>query len=216
MPTLIEGFVNGQRYEIEYPDDISQETITRATQEFFESLPLVGVPGSPFDLFETAAEFTSINEGGYSADPDDPGGVTKFGISQRAFPEVDIVNLTLQDAKDIYRDTYWEKSRFNEIPYDELAVKVFDAGINMGTNAAGKLLQRAVNDLTPEQEDKVTVDGKVGSKTLAATVKHDRKELADAFVRRMKKRYGDIVNTRSSSAKFLRGWIRRAERMPGT
>ena len=214
MPTFVDGFVNGQRYEIEFDDGTDQETITRATQEFFEGLPLMGVPGSPADLFETASDFTSVNEGGYSADPADPGGVTKFGISSRAFPDLDVANLTLQDAKNIYKKTYWEKPRFNEIPYDELAVKVFDAGINMGTNAAGKLLQRAVNDLTPEDGDKVAVDGKMGAKTLAATVKHDRGQLADAFVRRMKKRYGDIVDARPSSAKFLRGWIRRAERMP--
>jgi lysozyme family protein len=59
--------------------------------------------------FERALAFTLRWEGGLSQDPDDPGGTTKYGISARAHPEVDVRNLTLEDAKEIYRKEYWER-----------------------------------------------------------------------------------------------------------
>ena len=220
MVSIVEGFVNGERYEITFPDGIDEAEQTRATQEFFESLPLMGVRGSPSDLFTQASEFTLNEEGGFVDDPDDPGGMTKYGISKRAFPKEDIENLTLDRATNIYRETYWEKPNMDQIPYDTLAVKAFDAGVNMGTRASGKLLQRALNDIqaSPDGEARqmVTVDGRIGPSTLAAIARADEQELTDAFVKRMKKRYGDIVEDNPKSMKFLKGWIKRAERLPIT
>ena len=46
-------------------------------------------------------------EGGYVNDPDDPGGETKYGISKRAHPDVDIASLTPESAAEIYKDYYW-------------------------------------------------------------------------------------------------------------
>ena len=43
-------------------------------------------------------------EGGLVNDPKDPGGVTKFGISQRSYPALDIRALSLENAKaNVYR-----------------------------------------------------------------------------------------------------------------
>ena len=46
-------------------------------------------------------------EGGYVNNPNDRGGETKYGISKRAYPNVDIKNLTLDKAKQIYYNDYW-------------------------------------------------------------------------------------------------------------
>mgnify|MGYP003149201708 FL=1 len=48
-------------------------------------------------------------EGGakITRDPDDPGGLTKFGISKRSNPDVDIENLSEDDAVLIYLEKYW-------------------------------------------------------------------------------------------------------------
>jgi len=59
--------------------------------------------------FNQAIEKTLVNEGGYINDPLDAGGKTKFGISKRSYPDVDIKNLTVDGAKSIYKKDYWDK-----------------------------------------------------------------------------------------------------------
>lgn len=66
--------------------------------------------------FEEAVEFVLAYEGGYVNDPNDPGGETNFGISKRAYPNVDIKNLTREDVIDIYRRDYWDRCRCGELP----------------------------------------------------------------------------------------------------
>ncbi len=55
-------------------------------------------------------------EGGYVNDPVDPGGETKYGISKRANPEVDIKNLTLDGAIAIYKRKYWDRYQLDPVP----------------------------------------------------------------------------------------------------
>ena len=53
------------------------------------------------DWFETAYNFTASHEGKISKNENDPGGITKYGISKRAYPHLDIENLTPEQAKEI-------------------------------------------------------------------------------------------------------------------
>ena len=71
--------------------------------------------------FETAIAFVLNEEGGYSNDPRDPGGETNFGISKRAHPQVDIKNLTLEEAESIYRyeHTAWDLPSTLRVPICE-------------------------------------------------------------------------------------------------
>lgn len=77
--------------------------------------------------FEPAIEIVLDNEGGYVNDPKDPGGETKFGISKAAYPNVDIANLTVDQAKEIYRKDYW---LFDGIYSQAVANKLMDAYVN--------------------------------------------------------------------------------------
>lgn len=95
-----------------------------------------------FDLIIAA---TLEHEGGYSFDPADPGGETKYGISRRSYPNRDIKGLTLATAKSIYLRDFWHAPGFDRIDDHELARKVFDLGVNCGTHTAAKMLQRAIN-----------------------------------------------------------------------
>jgi len=92
--------------------------------------------------FESAIEFSLKWEGGYSNNPSDPGGETKYGISKRAHPDVDIKNLTLDDAKEIYRKEYWDATGCGNLP-EPLDMVVFDTAVNMGTGRANVLLADA-------------------------------------------------------------------------
>ena len=67
----------------------------------------------------------------YEDDPDDPGGRTKYGIDQRSHPNVDIRNLTRDQAKAIYRRDYWDAVKADELP-PGLRLVVVDIAVNNG------------------------------------------------------------------------------------
>ena len=108
--------------------------------------------------FDDVFERVIGHEGGYSADSNDPGGETKFGISKRAYPKLNIAALTLEDAKVIYQTDYWDKIMGPSLPQpiDEF---VFDFAVNSGVQAAATALQGAVGALR---------DGRIGPKTIEA------------------------------------------------
>ena len=56
------------------------------------------------------------HEGGYVDDALDKGGQTKYGISKRAHPDVEIKDLTVEDAISIYREHYWKPSKAERLP----------------------------------------------------------------------------------------------------
>lgn len=91
--------------------------------------------------FEKALEFTLAWEGGYVNDPKDPGGETKFGISKRAHPEIDIKNLDKIQAANIYKTKYWIPLNC-QLASEPLDMVLFDTGVNCGvarTNTWSKL-----------------------------------------------------------------------------
>jgi lysozyme family protein len=88
--------------------------------------------------FEKAFQIIIGVEGGYVNDPQDPGGETKYGISKRAYPDLDIKNLELQTAKNIYFSDYWEAAGCDKLdPWDGLLV--FDCAVNQGVSVAKRL-----------------------------------------------------------------------------
>jgi hypothetical protein len=79
-------------------------------------------------------------EGGYVNDPDDPGGETKYGISKSAWPKEDIKNLTVERASEIYRVSYWNAIKGDELP-DKIDFCVMNAAVNSGVGTALKILK---------------------------------------------------------------------------
>jgi lysozyme family protein len=104
-------------------------------------------------------------EGGYSDDPKDPGGKTKFGITERVARahayQGDMRALPLDVASSIYRAEYWDICRCDSLPWP-LALYVFDAAVNQGQETAIKMLQRALDTVQ---------DGHIGQQTLALAAK---------------------------------------------
>ncbi len=70
-------------------------------------------------------------EGGYSNDPRDPGGETKFGISKRAHPTEDIKNLSPERCLEIYYHDYWIPSSASKYPYPN-CLAILDTAVNLG------------------------------------------------------------------------------------
>lgn len=94
--------------------------------------------------FNTAFDRLMDNEGGYVNDPKDPGGETKFGISKRSYPQLDIKNLTRDQAKAIYLRDFWNAIDADAL-YDGVAFQTFDFAVNSGISTAVRALQRALN-----------------------------------------------------------------------
>ena len=92
--------------------------------------------------FSLAIKFTLQHEGGYVNDPKDPGGETNFGISKRAYPSLDIKNLTEHQAKNIYFKDYWLAAGCDKLE-SKLAICVFDAAVNLGLKKAKLFLETA-------------------------------------------------------------------------
>lgn len=93
----------------------------------------------------TPMEFVLAWEGGYTDDPTDPGGRTNFGISQRAYPDLDIASLTREDAVAIYRRDYWTPAGCDGLP-PPMALVAFNASVNCGVARARKWLSMAGGD----------------------------------------------------------------------
>ncbi|MBE2218031.1 MAG: peptidoglycan-binding protein [Ignavibacteria bacterium] len=94
--------------------------------------------------FETCVNFVLESEGGFVNDKYDAGGATKYGISSAAYPKLDIKNLTLEAAKEIYRKDYWDKCGCGELP-PGIDLVVFDTAVNMGCSRAKGWLEQTEN-----------------------------------------------------------------------
>lgn len=141
------------------------------------------------------------NEGGYINDKDDSGGETKFGISKKAFPDVDIKNLTHEDAIQIYKKEYWIRYKLDLIP-KHLQMTYFDMVVNHGYTRATKILQEAHNS---HSSYKLDVDGVCGSLTRKA-VCNLRKERLQAYRLFF---YVQICISNPKNEKFYYGWYKR-------
>ena len=129
------------------------------------------------DEFEEAVKFVLSWEGGYVNDPIDPGGETNFGISKRAHPDEDIENMTLERAKEIYHDEYWEPAAGN-LSWP-LSLVYFDTAVLHGPGAAEFWLDKyAFGDDWP------TVLAFLYERLRVYLVSDNREHFADGWARR--------------------------------
>ena len=139
-------------------------------------------------------------------DPVDKGGLTKYGISQRAHPQLDIAHLSEEQAQEIYKEEYWDKMRLDEVMDFGICKQLFQQAINQGPGVAAISLQKILNML----RFVVDVDGVVGPKTLTAVNSyHTPSEIIWALKGSQYARYVAIVERSESQIKFFRGWLRR-------
>jgi len=152
--------------------------------------------------FESIVQVVLKHEGGYVNDPDDSGGETNFGISKRAFPDLDIKNLTKEDAVKIYHDKYWKPSKVEMLP-ERLWATYFDMAVNMGKKRACEILQKACNH---KRNVNIKVDGRLGRNTAASAKKLEPERLQSFRV----KYYAELINRKPKLEKYWFGWYKRA------
>lgn len=148
--------------------------------------------------FRHAVDFVFECEGEFSQDQNDPGGETRFGVSQKSYPHLTIKDITKDQAEQIYLTDYWDRLSCSEMPV-AVAFCVFDTAVNMGPVTAIRLLQMAL---------RVKIDGVLGPITMGAlyALKGNVSGLIAEFTAQRISRYSTLDNFNI----FGLGWIRRA------
>lgn len=153
-------------------------------------------------IFEDAIKIVLKHEGGYVDDPHDHGGATKYGISHRSYPEIDIKNLTLEKAKEIYKNDFWKTICGDTIKYQSIANKLLDISVNIGCKPAIKCLQKSIESIGVDYDLKI--DGIMGNITLNFINICDENELLDEFKDQVADYYKSLNNS-----KYIKGWLNR-------
>lgn len=120
---------------------------------------------------------------------------TKFGISAMSYPNLDIENLTQEQAKGIYYEDWWLELGMENF-HPALAYQMFDAAINHGMRNASKILQRAVG---------VGADGVIGPGTRRAV---ESMTLDDVLMMFLAERLEFMTGVGTWDS-FGKGWARR-------
>lgn len=156
-------------------------------------------------LFEKARKI------GYANDPDDLGGATMVGVTlatyteycrKKGYPRPTVERLcgiTYTQWLDILKTMFWDRWKADEIQNQSVAEILVD-----WVWASGKY-----GITIPQRVLGVTVDGVVGTKTLAAVNAQNPSNFFDRIVQERKSYIDRICVSRPANNKFKRGWLRR-------
>lgn len=149
--------------------------------------------------FGTAFQLLLGHEGDFSDHPADPGGKTRFGVTEAVAREFgyqgDMRELPVELAQKIYLQRYWKPISAEDLP-PGIRYIMFDAAVNSGPRQAALWLQRALG---------VEADGVIGPKTLAAAYAQD----TNALRMRLLAQRLRFMTGLSNWPAFSRGWARR-------
>lgn len=104
------------------------------------------VPGGGGSDFNSIVQRTLKVEGGYSATDGNSGAPVNFGINQRANPDIDVKNLTKDQAVQLYKSRYWDAIGGDSLPA-AIRATAFDAAVNQGVPWTKAALQQAGGDV---------------------------------------------------------------------
>jgi lysozyme family protein len=162
----------------------------------------------PDSFSAVALPLVLIFEGGYSNIPEDKGGSTNHGVTQKTYDSYrqlknldtgDVKDITDDEVSEIYYNYYWLASHCDKMP-EKVAVVVFDTSVNSGGGRAARTLQQALG---------VNVDGSVGNITLSKLQESDPLAVANSFLGIREQFYNNLASNDPTQQKFLAGWLRR-------
>ena len=157
------------------------------------------------------------HEGGLVDNPNDPGGITNFGVSLRWLHSkglagdlnhdgdvnaADIKLMTKADATQFYLTYWWNAYHYSNIIAQAVATKVFDAAVNMGAPRAHSMVQ-AVLGMNQ-------IDGILGPKSMAELNAMPSLKFIVAYQEAMAQFYRRLVYLNPARQEFLKGWLARA------
>lgn len=150
-------------------------------------------------------------EGGLANDPDDKGGLTKYGVTLQEWIDngydknndghidgIDLRAITTDDAAIIAKKYYWDVVKGDLINNQSIAEFVVDWAYNSGTKNIVIKIQHLFN---------LTADGIVGPKTLEFLNTYPQEDLFSKLKERRESFYRAIVRSNPTQSKFLKGWL---------
>lgn len=162
-------------------------------------------------------------EGGYTNNPKDKGGPTRWGITEAVARqcgyEGDMRDLPREVAKAIYLEVYYIGPKFDQVYRQSvrIAEELTDTGVNMGQAVAAKFLQQALNAFNREASiyPDIAVDGLLGARSLAALQAYMAHRGAEGEVVMLKAlnclqgaRYIALAEGRPANEEFAYGWMK--------
>ena len=162
-------------------------------------------------------------EGGFTDNPKDKGGPTRWGITQAVARQYgytgDMRTLPREVAKAIYLELYYVGPKFDQVHAlsPRIAEELTDTGVNCGQAVAAKFLQRALNAFNREASiyPDITVDGQLGIRSLAALrayLEHRGAEGEEVMLKALNclqgERYIGLAERRPANEEFVWGWIK--------
>jgi len=145
-------------------------------------------------------------EKGYSNHKNDYGGETKYGISKRSYPQLDIPSLTIDQAKDVYYRDFWLTYHLDKVRDPQIATQLLLITVNCSPQTSGRIVQKSIN----RAGGSLIIDGIIGTATVRMINQVSPSALGDALRVELVKFYIDRVNIDSTQKVNFEGWVRRA------
>jgi lysozyme family protein len=162
----------------------------------------------PSAAFLASLPFVLRWEGGFVDDPDDPGGRTNQGVTQKTYDawrarrgldQRDVKLIGSDEVGAIYETDYWMPPRCDLLTRP-LDLTQFDTAVNMGVRRSVRILQTAL---------RCGVDGQFGPETKGAVAACDVGATAGAYCQVREDVYRALVRNNPKLGKFLKGWLNR-------
>ncbi|QEK39314.1 glycoside hydrolase family 108 protein [Candidatus Nesciobacter abundans] len=191
--------------------DLTEEEKSKCKKDKLKQTCLDETSQNP--KFLKAIKKTLQFEGGYVNNPKDPGMETNFGITKKYYPDLNIKELTIKEAGEIYFHDYWLKNNLHIIQNATIAGKLFDIAVNSGFGSMIRILRKSTQSmLFPNQSNnqelstqcylhiygRINTLQNVDCKNLFEEIKNFRRNYYLALTKRNNK-----LNI------FLKGWLRR-------
>lgn len=174
--------------------------------------------------FFFAHRFSAKWEGGLTNHPNDPGGITNYGVSLRWLKTLgldlgdidrdgdidadDIRSLTPQKAAELFRQKFWDAFRLSELPQISAAAH-YDCVMNAGPRQATLLTQRACNHFVGPYGERLSEDGIFGPKTRTFLMRWTTKSLVMRMIALREQYYRDLCASKAKYRPFQKGWLNR-------
>lgn len=188
---------------------------------------IVSLSGCIPSDFDNAIEFVLIQEGKFSNNKSDPGGATNYGISLRLLRSLgvdidmdgdtdidDIIHMTKNDAKKIYKKEWWDKYHYQQIDDKQFQRMILSLSVNMGAKNAHKIIQKSLNEI-PKPKDRIllVVNGNLSPACIHQLNDITRPEIKALFKIKVQKNaidmYESFVKRNEHLRIFLKGWENR-------